>query len=67
MHAQPVVSALDQRAIHLALTKRCLHFLKYGLDLQRCHGAFYYHSRSEIAYLHIRIVKIERVGQSARI
>ena len=28
---------------------------------------FHYHSRSDIAHLHMRIVKIKRVGQSARI
>ena len=29
--------------------------------------AFYHHSHSEIAHLHMSIVKIEREGQSARI
>ena len=33
----------------------------------RIRGAFYYHSRSEIAHLHMRIVKIKRLGQSARL
>ena len=30
-------------------------------------GAFQQHSRSDIAHLHMRILEIERVGQSARI
>ena len=33
----------------------------------RLWGPFQYHSRSDIASLHMRIVEIERGGQSARI
>ena len=38
-----------------------------GLPSPILRGPFQHHSRSDIAHLHMRIVEIKRVGQSARI
>ena len=58
--------ALSHNYVMLQIFSR----MRYSNNIFICENslfAFYHHSRSEIAHLHMSIVKIEREGQSARI